>query len=272
MKKNKVIKKTFSTTQIVLIILCILISVFILFNPSRYSKEPNEFKNKIMVVLSDSMTPTFETNDLIYCKRVPDGILPLDTVVTFSKKTNNGYILDTHRIVGYVVIYKTGEEITTKRFYYKKGEIEKIEDLPSECEFFRYITRGDKYTFEHAKASDYTIYESDGVTIDTTWDDKDVVVEDNVLAIYSGKRIKNIGVIFTFLQKSYVFMLVIILPLAILLIYNIYSMIKMVVNEKINKTKQKILAEVEENKLSEEMIKQKAILEYIKSINKELDD
>ena len=72
-------------------------TIFIIINPSRYRSKAEDCNTDAMVVMTDSMDPTISANDIIFGKDVPDGVLPLGTVVTFAVKSNEGYYLNTHR-------------------------------------------------------------------------------------------------------------------------------------------------------------------------------
>lgn len=264
-KRQKIVNKIFTGFQIVLILVFVVLSIFIISNPGGLAENPKDCNTNMMVVMTDSMEPTIKTNDIIFGDDVPEGVLPLGTVITFAKKKNGGYILDTHRIVGY--IYLNSDNITT-RAYYKKGSIEQFSDLGENANFVRYITRGDKYTFEYASHTDYCIYGENG-GIDTSWDDADVIFKSDVLAVWSGSRIGGVGSIIKFLQQPVSFALVILLPLVLLFGYNVFLLVKMIIAEKTKKAREAAIAEVSANQLDEEEIKRKAIEEYLASLKKE---
>ena len=130
--KKDIVNLIFTIVQVVLIVVCVTASIFIIISPSAFRAKSEEFNTDIMVVMTDSMEPTIKTNDIIFGSDVPEGVLPLGTVVTFAVKTNQGYYLDTHRIVGYVYSYidSEGKNVTTKA-YYVKGEFEDESDFRS---------------------------------------------------------------------------------------------------------------------------------------------
>ncbi len=84
-----------------------------------------------------------------------------------------------------------------------------------------------------------------------------------VLAVYSS-HLKGIGGAITWLQDPTNFLLVIVLPLAILFIYNIVQFVRMIVMAKMAKVKEE--SAVTAN-LDEEEIKRRAIEEYLASKN-----
>lgn len=84
----------------------------------------------------------------------------------------------------------------------------------------------------------------------------------NVLAVYK-YHLKGVGAAINWLQQPTNFLLVIILPLAILFIYNIVIFIRMIVQAKLAKAAESSSAAP----LDEEEIKRKAIEEYLASQN-----
>lgn len=270
-RKQKIVNRVVTGVQIFLILICVVASIFIIANPGGYKENPEDCKTNMMVVMTDSMEPTIKTNDIIFGDDVPEGILDLGTVITFAKKMNNGYILDTHRIVAYGCMYKDESGVNQEvRFYFIKGEMETIEDIPEGYTFIRYITRGDKYTFDYCKnpESDYHIYDKDN-NVSTQWDDKDIIFEDDVLAVWNGRRIGGVGSVIKFLQKPLMFALVILLPLVLLFGYNIFLVVKMVIAEKTKKAREAAIAEASANQIDEEEIKRRAIEEYLASLKKQ---
>lgn len=271
-KRQRIFNKIATVFQVVLVLICVVISIIVIANPGGYAEDPEDCKTGIMVVMTDSMEPTIKTNDIIFGKDVSEGILPLSTVVTFPKKVNGGYILDTHRIVAY---YCENENDPTnkEKFYYVKGEMETINDLPAGWKFLGYVTRGDKYTLQYgASLDDCRIYEveTDGnKTIDKSKDDSGYLKTDDVLAIWGGKRIGGVGSVIKFLQKPVAFFFVILLPLLLLFGYNIFLIVKMIIAEKTKKAREAAIAEASANQIDEEEIKRKAIEEYLASLKKE---
>ena len=273
-RKQKIVNRVVTGVQIFLILICVVASIFIIANPGGYAENPEDCKTGMMVVMTDSMEPTIKTNDIIFGAEVPEGILDLGTVVTFAKKMNGGYILDTHRIVAYGCTYKDDDGVTKeKRFYYVKGEMENVDDIPEGYTFARYITRGDKYTFENGGTEDnyclYTVDENGEKIINTQWDDKDMIFQEDVLAVWSGRRIGGVGSVIKFLQKPLMFALVILLPLVLLFGYNIFLIVKMVIAEKTKKAREAAIAEASANQIDEEEIKRRAIEEYLASLKKQ---
>lgn len=84
----------------------------------------------------------------------------------------------------------------------------------------------------------------------------------NVVAVYTGK-IKGMGAAITWLQDSTHFLLIIVLPLAVLFIYNIVMFVMMLMRWKVEKAKQSVATAPATEAIDEEAIKKKAIEEYL---------
>ena len=270
--KKNIVNLIFTIVQVVLIVVCVVASIFIIINPSTLRAKPDEFSTDVMVVMTDSMEPTISANDIIFGSDVPEGVLPLGTVITFAVKTNEGYYLDTHRIVGYVYTYvdSEGKTFTTKS-YYVKGEFEDASDLDSSCTILGYATRGDKYTFElGATLDDCRVYDEDG-NINYSKDDAGYrsIANNEVLAVWNGGKIGFIGTVVKFLQDPLAFGLIILLPLVLLFAYNVFLIVKMIIADKTEKAREAALNEVRATQLDEEEIKRKAIEEYLASMKKD---
>lgn len=165
-KRARVINKILTGVQILLILVCVVFSIFVITNPGGYKKDPKDCNTNMMVVMTDSMEPTIKTNAMIFGKKTPKGILKLGTVATFATKPYgiDGYILDTHRIVAYQVSAKLDDKVVLEKVYYVRGVMEDYDDLVSYMaskgltrgdeateETFKldgYITRGDKYSMQ----------------------------------------------------------------------------------------------------------------------------
>ena len=74
-----------------------------------------------LTVASESMEPTFGTNDLIIIKKCDTSTLKEGDIITFHTIINNEYALNTHRIVDI-------EENNGYRAYRTKGDNNQIED------------------------------------------------------------------------------------------------------------------------------------------------
>lgn len=271
-KRGRIVNLVMTIIQIVLIVVCVSASIFIITNPGGYAEDPSDCNTKIMVVMSDSMEPTIGTSDIIFGKKVPDGILELGTVVTFAVKNYEGYYLNTHRIVGYYLSYKDGEETKYEKLYL--GDITKVTDLDSKYTVLGYVTRGDKYTFENnATLEDPRIWAKDSEGKDYVVTSKDdpgylSIADNEVLAVWGGNKIGFVGKVVKFLQDPLYFALIILLPLVLLFGYNVFLIVKMVIADKTEKARKLALEEAKANQIDEEEIKRKAIEEYLASLEK----
>lgn len=274
-KKERIVNTVMTIVQIVMIVICVAISIFVIINPGGYAEDPADCNTDMMLVMTDSMEPTVMTNDIIFGKEVPDGILPLGTVVTFAVKTYDGYYLDTHRIVGYVCSYNEEGQDMIHKLYFIEGEIEDVSDIPDGHKFECYVTRGDKYTLEYgATLDDYRIFKKDENgnktdEVDTSKDDVRWLGVEEVLAVWNGDKIGGVGVVLKFLQDPLWFALIILLPLVLLFGYNVFLIVKMIIEEKTRKAREQALAEATAQVIDEEEIKRRAIEEYLASLKKQ---
>lgn len=274
-KRQRIVNLVFTIIQIVLIVVCVTASIFIITNPGGYAEDPEDCNTNIMVVMSDSMTPTIETNDIIFGKDVHDGVLELGTVVTFAVKTYEGYYLNTHRIVGYYCSYKDGEDTKYDKLYL--GDVSSYQDFVAKYPnhtLLGYVTRGDKYTFENnATLEDPRIWAKDKDGNDYVVTSKDdpgylSIAEGEVLAVWEGGKIGFIGKVVKFLQDPLWFALIILLPLVLLFGYNVFLIVKMIIADKTEKARKLALEEAKTTAVDEEEIKRKAIEEYLASLEK----
>lgn len=281
-KKERIVNLVMTIVQVVMVIVCVAISIFVIINPGGYRENPEDCNTDVMLVMTDSMEPTLMTNELIFGKDVPEGILPLGTVVTFAVKTYDGYYLDTHRIVGYLC--KNTSDDTQKKFYYVKGEFENKDSIESGYEFYKYVTRGDKYTLQYgASLEDMNIYvknelgdfvldEYGNNVVDYSKDDPVGLLQNEVLAVWDGGKVPGVGTVLRFLQDPIAFALIILLPLVLLFGYNVFLIVKMVIADKTAKAREAALAEVAAVQVDEEEIKRRAIEEYLASLKKQEEE
>ena len=326
-KKDKIINIVFTVLQVVMILVCVIFSITMISSSNNYRfTEAQDVKaDGLMIVVTDSMEPTFEMKSLISGKAVSEDvvkgetILDLTTRVTFAKKMYSAdgsyYIPVTHRIIGYG--YKiSGEDAVRKYFYHGEKEYAKVST--SNWQFQYYITAGDKYLIEAHNYGDYTVINNaDGTsghdgkqlyrieangdlaalnyqTIDDLHDDYRVygydmqeidgqqyaIVNDSEIMDFKGYEItyaSNIvgvvksekgsnfigNILYWLREPSWHFVVVIIVPLLLLFGYNVYLIIRMIIEDKQKKAreeaKQEVLADQEE-------IKRKAIEEYLASL------
>lgn len=125
-------------------------------------------------VVTDSMSPTFRSGDLILIRKCDPHQLASGDIVTFHTIINNEYTLNTHRIVEI-------QETNGLRTYVTKGDNNAIADV-------RMISDGD------------------------------------IVGRYVG-RLPGFGRVMDFLSSSLGFLLVIVLPLLVFFIYQVYHLI-----------------------------------------------
>lgn len=275
-KRQRIVNLVFTIIQIVLIVICVTASIFIIANPGGYAEDPADCNTSIMVVMSDSMEPTIETSDIIFGKKVPEGVLELGTVVTFAVKNYEGYYLNTHRIVGYYCLYVNGEQSRYEKLYL--GDVSSYQDFVAKYPnhtLLGYVTRGDKYTFENnATLEDPRIWAKDSEGNDYVVTSKDdpgylSIADKEVLAVWEGGKIGFVGKLVKFLQDPLWFALIILLPLVLLFGYNVFLIVKMIIADKTEKARKLALEEAKSNQIDEEEIKRKAIEEYLAKLEKE---
>lgn len=214
-----------------ILIFAVLITVLVITSTKSEAGVPNLFGYALMNVESDSMESEqgFYTGDLIIIRLIDENEannLNIGDVITFKRFLNNIPYLETHRIVEnvYETVYKS--EV-------KDGI--RIHN-GTKC----YVTKGD-----NTPAVDFM---QNG--------ELDYATKNNVYGIWEGKRVPHLGAAIKFLKSQMGFMVCIIIPLALLFFYELYSFI-VTMNEKRKAT---ALAEVA---ASEEEIRQKAIAEFL---------
>lgn len=125
-------------------------------------------------VVTDSMSPTFRSGDLILIRKCDTDRLASGDIVTFHTIINNEYTLNTHRIV----------------------EIQETNGLRS------YVTKGDNNAIADVR----------------------MISDGDIEGRYVG-RLPGFGRVMDFLSSSLGFLLVIVLPLLVFFIYQVYHLI-----------------------------------------------
>lgn len=126
-----------------------------------------------MTVLTDSMSPTFNSGDLIIIKRTQPDTLQVGDIITFHTIIQNEYVLNTHRIVE---IHDNGIR--------------------------SYVTKGDNNAIQ----------------------DQSVVIGSDIVGKYVG-RLPYVGHVMQFLSSSVGFLIVIVLPLLVFFIFQVYNLV-----------------------------------------------
>ena len=238
-KKNKVIETIGDVVTAVILIFAVVFTLLTLSSAKSEDGLPNIAGYSLFSVQSDSMEPVFYTGDLLLIKEYTGQELKEGDIISFRTIENGEYIINTHRIM----------------------EIHDVSGIKT------YTTRGDN----------------------TPAKDPTDVVESEIVGVYSvqengadkGTRIKGLGKVIDVIKGSgeagdkwsitlnkdtpderklnLSFLLFIILPLALIFLFQIYKFVRALNDSKKEKTKAELL---ESGELSEEL-KQKAIEEYL---------
>ena len=233
----EVLKKVLNIIIDIFIVLVVIVSavIAIISLTARDSGVANLFGYVPFSVQSNSMSPVFETGDLIVGKKVaPDQEYKVGDIVTFftSIKDDNGNdvsVLNTHRIVKITNRFNTGTIV-----YETKGDNNDIED--------------ENFVIHDAIVS---VWSQEG---------KD-----------DGIRIQKMGSVLDFLRKPTGFFLAVVLPMIVFFIYELVRFITNFLNYNKEKQKEAALQAAKEmmgddssdsSGLSEDQ-KAQAILEYL---------
>lgn len=179
---------------------------------------PSIFGKSLISIQSDSMKPTFKEGDLLFVK-------PLKGVDRMTLKKDDV-------ITFWADLDGDGnQELNTHRI---------LE-----------VINGDNYENENVS------YRTQGDNPETNaTPDRDLVLHSSVVGVWTGKKAGGLGSALDFLQSSTGFLVVIVLPLALFFIYELYNVISTVVSMKHKKAA--ITPE------DEEEIKRKAVEEYLR--------
>lgn len=112
---------------------------------------------------------------------------------------------------------------------------------------------------------DISYFETKGDNIRYSLDKTETVYANKIIALYTGEKIGGLGSVISSLSTPLGFGLCIVLPLALFFAYELFVFIKTVIKVK-NEGKKLITAE------DEELIKKRAIEEYLKGQQHEVDD
>ena len=137
--------------------------------------------------------------------------------------------------VGTIVVYRSPEDINKDG---NTGDINthRIIEKYTEGGLLYYKTKGDNNA--HA--------------------DKKPIQHTDIVAVYNGhSRVKGFGSVVDFLKSSMGFLLVVVLPMALFFIYEVYNLIKILMENKLKKATATVSAETEEE------IKRRAIEEFL---------
>ena len=127
-----------------------------------------------MTVQTDSMSPTFNSGDLIFIRTCDPATLQVGDIICFHAIIMNEYALNTHR----------------------------IDEIMEQGGYRQYVTKGDNNLIS----------------------DHHVIADGDIVGKYVG-RLPGVGKVMDFLASSTGFLLVIVLPLLLFFIYQVYHLI-----------------------------------------------
>lgn len=217
-KAKRIVKVVFDVFVWIFLVFSVLMTVLAFAAQSNESGAPSLGGKYVLTVASDSMKPTFRTGDLLIADALTD-----EERQNLRPKSAD--------YEGDVVTYKTtinGQEaLNTHR----------IVATTSSGGFLQYITQGDNT--ETNKTPDSPIY------------------PDQIVCVWRGTNLGQIGAALDFIQQPKGFLIVIVLPLVVFFLYEVYKFIVALIAVK-NSGKKQISA------ADEELIKQKAVEEYLR--------
>lgn len=144
---------------------------------------------------------------------------------------------------------------------YSQINLKKIDDLNGDLRLFN----SHEVEVDGAKIN---VIDYDSVS--SVHDDQRILQASEIKAVWKGGNIKVVGnVIFWLRDQPWHFAVFIVVPLLLLFGYNIYIIIRMVIADKQQKAKEEVMKELQNNQLSEEEIKKKAIEEYLANLEKD---
>ncbi len=241
-KSNKVIETIGDVVTAIILVFAVVFTALTLTSLNSESGLPNIGGNFLFSVQSDSMEPVFYTGDLLLVKEYEGQDLEVGDIVSFRSIEDGQYIINTHRIM----------------------EVHDVGGIKT------YSTKGDN----------------------TPGYDATDVVESEVVGVYcpkseqdadgnGGTRIKGLGTVIDFVKGTgktgekwtlklnegtpderhlnLSFLFFIILPLALIFLFQIYKFIVALNDAK----KEKLMEEVAENAELSEELKKKAVEEYL---------
>ena len=227
-KKRRIINAVILAIQILFVVFAITICLVVMLNPSSNDKV-SPLGLKLLPVLTGSMEGDKKDS------------FPKGALVFAVNPKNHGEGLK----VGDVVTFTMFEENSGQMILVTHRIIELVladgEPSIEEGGVYRYRTQGDANPIP----------------------DDELKAPSEILAVYAF-HINGLGAALTWVREGYHFIYIIIIPLALLLIYNIYLVAQIVVESKMKKAKAAAAQRALES-IDEEAIKRKAIEEYLKS-------
>ena len=227
-KKKRILNGIFLGVQIALVVLAMVICLIVILNPNS-KDEVSPVGVKLLPVLTGSMDGDQKDS------------FPAGSLVIATSPKKNGDKFEPLK-EGTIVTFKQREEESGEMILVTHRIVEVV---PIDEGVIKYRTQGDANPLP----------------------DEDLKLPGDILAIYSF-HIKGIGWALTWIRDGYHFIFVIIIPLGLLLIYNIYLVAQIVVENKMKKAKAAAAESAKQAALAsidEEAIKRRAIEEYLRS-------
>lgn len=287
--------------QIVIVVICLVFSIIVISNPGGMSKDYSKINVSSMPVLSHSMSGTFEKGDLIFGKKIKKGeILDIGEVAIFvvnDPNQNKYQYINTHRVVGYYYSYTLNNtnyfgpsdllELTLDWKNTQYNTAEKVIEYATtvlnweKVTITGYVTSGDnKAIYFKDDVIDPEYVNNGTVNPDKLKDKNNTNLVDNyypsingVIGKWTGGKLPGVGGVITWIQQPTAFFFVIIVPLILLFGYNVYIVVRYVIEVKTAKARKLALEEGKElSEEEKEAIKKKAIEEYLKSLEENKKD
>lgn len=223
-KAKKVLSIVFNTFVWVFLVFAILVTIMTF--ASRNSKDgvPSVFGKSIVSIQSNSMKSSkpesFKDGDLIIIEKIT---------------SNQALELE----VGAIITYRAPQDIDGDG---QTGDINThriVEKRTDTGGIVWFKTQGDNPT-TNPTADNYELRYTD------------------VIGVYNGNKLAGVGSVVDFFRSSLGFLLVIVLPMALFFFYEVYCLIKIIMENKVKKAKAEALSPEQE-----EEIKRLAIQEYL---------
>lgn len=228
-KQKKILNIVATSVQIVLVLCAVIFSIIILVNPT--SDSIADRKTVLMSVRSDSMAGDQK-----------DSFKAGDAIIIRTPGKDNKYFDPAKLEVGDIITFEDNRIINGVTIKYVTHRIAAVTPYDGGV---RYTTKGDANPVADLRQIDSTA----------------------VLGLYKGKLV-GLGKLILFLQTPKYFLLVIILPLALLFIYNLVMFIMMFTQQRAENIKASAVADTEERReqiIAEYLAQQEASNEKIGS-------
>lgn len=223
-KAKKVLSIVFNTFVWVFLVFAILVTIMTFVSRNSKDGVPSVFGKSIVSIQSNSMKSSkpesFKDGDLIIIEKIT---------------SNQALELE----VGAIITYRAPQDIDGDG---QTGDINThriVEKRTDAGGIVWFKTQGDNPT-TNPTADNYELRYTD------------------VIGVYNGNKLAGVGSVVDFFRSSLGFLLVIVLPMALFFFYEVYCLIKIIMENKVKKAKAEALSPEQE-----EEIKRLAIQEYL---------